>query len=857
MFKTYKKHIHRIIKRRYAVNSGVYSVISPSVMYKLDKYGEYQPIFTKALSNQEYEKLASVDMMSDFSESETEISNRLYGQNKGIQFDQQLGYYTSLYVGYVKSGNYRDNGSSGGMTSWIISELKRRKMIDGVIHMKEVDPRENDGVLFKYGISYTLKEIQSNAKSRYYPGNLAEVLQEVKRQKNKKFAVVGIPEYITEIKLLSSVDKDIANRIVYTIGLVCGHQKSAKYVESLAWQFGIKPGALTSVDFRVKQPEDTAVNYLHKFSGRVDGKEVELFKTHEELFGEFWAHGFFKTKFSDFTDNVFNENADIVLGDAWIPKYNQDGRGNNIVIVRSPEIDAIIKESKDELQLDSVDSETIKSSQRGLIHHAQDELPYRIQRIWPKWTPKKRYTKPVIARLKKPIQDIRSKIVEDSRSVYQEALRRGDWSYFKKRMQKNIQIYDRLYDKLRHQEKVDKDLANKAPLQRIVSRVRMALRLRTRLKQLKSKVRVRTRARAVIRKIYDKKEAKLLRGIVNKSDGGILTLNGYFNYGNILQRYSLQRYVYNHGYSFVSLEKGPLDKRPDTTGRMEFTKRFVENRIACVPFEGQGNLDSYIVGSDQVWRRWGEGKEGNPYRDLKDYMFNFVRNKKSNRIAYAASFGCEKIEDARLTPEIMDELKPLAQRIDHVSVRETSAVNIAKEYWGIDAELVLDPVFLLDKKHYSKLIRYHTSEVRPSNPIFGYLLDASTFKKDAINRIVTSPSEIYYLNHIQKLPPVEQWLKNIRDAQLVITDSFHGVALSLIFNTPFIVLENTYGGVSRMESLLALVELEHLFVSNEKLESIDTFDVPNIDWVSVNDKLRTEIEQSELWLLDALKGRSN
>src|SRR5690606_24878261 len=52
------------------------------------------------------------------------------------------------------------------------------------------------------------------------------------------------------------------------------------------------------------------------------------------------------------------------------------------------------------------------------------------------------------------------------------------------------------------------------------------------------------------------------------------------------------------------------------------------------------------------------------------------------------------------------------------------------------------------------------------------------------------------------LPPVELWLKGFRDAELVITDSFHGTVFSIINNTPFIVLENEVGGISRLTHLL-------------------------------------------------------
>ena len=82
-------------------------------------------------------------------------------------------------------------------------------------------------------------------------------------------------------------------------------------------------------------------------------------------------------------------------------------------------------------------------------------------------------------------------------------------------------------------------------------------------------------------------------------------------------------------------------------------------------------------------------------------------------------------------------------------------------------------------------------------------------------------------------PPVEQWLRGFMDARMVVTDSFHACVFAIIFNKPFIVIANKERGLARIESLLAMFGLQKaLYDCNNK-----DFDVNNIDWNTINDRL--------------------
>ena len=90
------------------------------------------------------------------------------------------------------------------------------------------------------------------------------------------------------------------------------------------------------------------------------------------------------------------------------------------------------------------------------------------------------------------------------------------------------------------------------------------------------------------------------------------------------------------------------------------------------------------------------------------------------------------------------------------------------------------------------------------------------------------------------VPPIEEWLKGFRDADMVLTDSFHGCVFSILFRKPFIVLGNVGRGLSRMESLLRMFHLEsHLLLSPSDYDPSLPYTLP-ADLPHTHDQLRQQ-----------------
>lgn len=519
--------------------------------------------------------------------------------------------------------------------------------------------------------------------------------------------------------------------------------------------------------------------------------------------------------------------------------------GNNIIIVRNSKIDNIIRTAikQKRVKLDIVSKETIKESQKGLIHHTKDELPYRLarQKIYGKWVPKKRKEPSLnLESRRKQVQIARYEMATKSHLIYKEAVSRDNWSYFEKRMSVPLGKYKRLYHFAGH---VDEGY---------VSMLRKKLRLRTRTKnlldRLKRKLRIRTRLRIVKRSVGLWREQRRYKHY----NGAILTLTGYFNYGNIIQRYALQRFLQNNSYKFVSYAREPLDTSGEEFDRLRNTARFVQRYIDRKPFDPSDNFPAYIVGSDQVWRNWEYDDEE---RDLGYYFFNFVKNDAAKRIAYAASFGQETLEDSLISKEFLRYSKPLVDKYRAISVREKSAVAVVKNGWSKKAEVVVDPTMLLDAQDYSGIIDNFDGRLTDTKPMFSYILAVNESKElivDKISRSINCEVEEFYPKQAKVLPHVEQWLKGFRDAEFVVTDSFHGTVFSILNNTPFIVIDNEYGGTTRITSLLEQFGLKDRLIFEAAAKDFNVDDLGSIDWVEVNKKLKKLRQQSGSWLLEAL-----
>lgn len=336
---------------------------------------------------------------------------------------------------------------------------------------------------------------------------------------------------------------------------------------------------------------------------------------------------------------------------------------------------------------------------------------------------------------------------------------------------------------------------------------------------------------------------------------GILTLPLHTNYGGILQVYALQTILERLGNEVWIIDSPriytlPLYKKPlayskriiqkylfhknivinqEKKNQQEKivlqtnTRKFVNMYLHIKSYNNlediqEKDFDAFVVGSDQIWRP--KYVKRLITDKVENVFLGFTKGWKVKRIAYAASFGTDNWEyNIYQTKKCQRRLK----LFDSVSVRELSGVDLCRKKFNIQAQVVLDPTLLLSKNDYINLIQSSNDKI--DGELMTYILDENTAFQNLIDNIVkktgwkpfssnkkTNDKSIMLQERIQ--PPVENWLIGFRNAQFVITDSFHACVFSIIFNKPFLVIGNAERGMSRFYSLLRMFGLEHRMVQN-------------------------------------------
>jgi len=242
---------------------------------------------------------------------------------------------------------------------------------------------------------------------------------------------------------------------------------------------------------------------------------------------------------------------------------------------------------------------------------------------------------------------------------------------------------------------------------------------------------------------------------------------------------------------------------------------------------------------------------------LIHYFLDFADNEKI-KVAYAASFGISEWEG---DSEITKQITPLIKRFNAIGVRENDGVTICKKTFNIDATQVLDPTLLLDEKDYLKILQknkkfegvdyigYHLIQDREANgPLW------KKVKTENSHRIINlfGEKKTFLGKRYLRFNSIEHWLYGVKNASLIVTDSFHCVIFSIMFQKNFVCIPNQRGGISRLNNLLNMLGLQDRLCKSESFDANNYISNP-VNYKQVNEKLNVYKIESFEFLRKALK----
>lgn len=374
---------------------------------------------------------------------------------------------------------------------------------------------------------------------------------------------------------------------------------------------------------------------------------------------------------------------------------------------------------------------------------------------------------------------------------------------------------------------------------------------------------------------------------------GIITIHKIHNFGSVLQTYALWRVLQEKGYSVEIIDykfpnqyhlSGSHDAAEEkkTYPKVTFLEKImkvayaypllVQHRLtdsflqrmnvtlSDVTYMDREHLlasppeyDIYISGSDQIW---------NPrYTNGDDIFLLSFAPASSKKISYASSFGVNN-----LPQNICLEFAQYFNRYDKISVRESSGVNLLKQFFSKDSVCVLDPTLLLNAPQWKNALQI--KEPLDKKPyIFCYFLNYSFdafpyaeefalhIKKKTGLRLVfggrppkrTINKEIEYRVGIGP----ENFVSLIANAKLVITTSFHGTAFAVNMGRPVYSIVNTLTGDDRQAAFLRECGLNSRIVElNSPMPENDYF---NSGGENTHRLLEAKRKESIEFLLSSIK----
>ncbi len=366
---------------------------------------------------------------------------------------------------------------------------------------------------------------------------------------------------------------------------------------------------------------------------------------------------------------------------------------------------------------------------------------------------------------------------------------------------------------------------------------------------------------------------------------GLLTFHTAANYGAALQAYAFEKFLKDKGYDceyinyvnasraheysmtwhiYDCLKRGKftsaaayLAGSPFMTLRKmrfdSFYKRYLrqtekEYHNSKEAEELNDNYDYFVVGSDQVWNPVCNG-------DDAAFLLDFVKDSKK-RISYSPSFGMTEVDDAH-----KEVFKDNLKKFSNIGVRESVGQKIVRELTGREAMLCLDPVLLLSKEQWEEVmpqkeqkesfIFSYTNRDSQTRDFFntGYELQG---KKHYVLSRYTKPSD--FLNsqvRVKYCMSPQEFLWVVNTADMVVSASFHCIAMSIILNRQFVVI--TTGDEGKDERLLNL--LRTLGLQDRVLRKGMTVEEVNapIDYKKVNERIEQMKKQSVDYILGVLK----
>jgi hypothetical protein len=327
---------------------------------------------------------------------------------------------------------------------------------------------------------------------------------------------------------------------------------------------------------------------------------------------------------------------------------------------------------------------------------------------------------------------------------------------------------------------------------------------------------------------------------------GIVSCNKYTNftnYGTVLQSWALNKVIKQMGYQPVLvnycpdrlLDKDPLNPFKNMWDQDEESQRLLRMTMPAIRVNykkimdfyasqfintkrkytkdnfnniSDENIDGYVCGSDTIFCY-------NEFGFDNGFFANYEPMKDGRSVAYAASFG-----DTDINAIDTDKLNSLLANFQYIALRESTFVDYTASHVNVPVRRVVDPTVLLTAGDYSEIVaprqvdeKYLLMYSRRYNPEMEAFAD-KVAKENGWKVVEISLRANNADRHIMRYDAgVEEFLSLVKNAEYVVTNSFHGMIFSTLFNRDYNAFVREEGN-TKIEQLLQSFGLADRIISS-------------------------------------------
>lgn len=297
-----------------------------------------------------------------------------------------------------------------------------------------------------------------------------------------------------------------------------------------------------------------------------------------------------------------------------------------------------------------------------------------------------------------------------------------------------------------------------------------------------------------------------------KYDVGIITLDGYYNFGNRLQNFALHTVLRNNGYTTINIDRASSNRPCNIIRQKHLDKRsfliyrasrdYEKKHYIHLNHNNYNNIKTLLIGSDQVWNY--------NYSQFLPLTLCYAINH-PNIHSYAGSFGFDEMN--RVYRQFY---KDSFSKFRNISVREKTGLKIINEL-GFEGTWDLDPTMLIDRIYYEKAIKkYSKIRIPKEEYSLKYMLAGESTQSKGnilVIDILDRNSPYYNINHFD-------FINLIKNAKYIVTNSFHGSVFSLLFGKNLHLFKTTTNK-SMKSRLSILFEIINNYSEDEHFYYLD------------------------------------